>query len=190
MDKRSLKDQDGAMNWEEQFRKWVEAEEENPLSDLPARLIERATRNASRAHGALDKPESWKWIDTHLGSNHSRTAFIVSVFDSKNIKPDIAERFLELAVKEENISNSKWFVRPAVKALGSERVLEILLGYLRSGSNLQKIGAVNAKYWVGPSKGEPALEKLHTEFRDQMRHELDHNLDPEVQRRFLGRVNS
>ncbi|MFJ6630990.1 hypothetical protein ACIQMR_06180 [Streptomyces sp. NPDC091376] len=54
---------------------------------------------------------------------------------------------LRAAVHEPDLSFNRWFVEPALNAFGHRRVQIALLGYLRTGTDLERAGAARAWYW-------------------------------------------
>ncbi|WP_234478704.1 hypothetical protein [Streptomyces sp. MBT65] len=57
------------------------------------------------------------------------------------------EVLLRAAVHEPDPSFNRWFVEPALNAFGHRRVRIALLGYLRTGTDLERAGAARAWYW-------------------------------------------
>lgn len=64
---------------------------------------------------------------------------------------------LRAAVHEPDPSFNRWFVEPALNAFGYRRVQIALLGYLRTGTDLERAGAVRAWYWSALPLRMPAV---------------------------------
>lgn len=71
----------------------------------------------------------------------------------------LLEPLLRAAVYETNPSYNRTFVEPCVRCVGWQKTTQGLLGFLASGSDFEKAGAVNALYWsIGYS--HPALRDI------------------------------
>ncbi|WP_431945337.1 hypothetical protein [Actinacidiphila sp. bgisy167] len=57
------------------------------------------------------------------------------------------DALVKAAVHDPNPSLNRGFIEPALNAFGRGRVRSALLGYLRTGSDLERAGAARAWYW-------------------------------------------
>jgi hypothetical protein len=55
---------------------------------------------------------------------------------------------MRVAVYEPDPSFNRWFIEPALRTCGYQRIWEILLAYLERGTNREKAGAIRAFYWA------------------------------------------
>jgi hypothetical protein len=74
----------------------------------------------------------------------------------------LLEPLLRAAVYDTDLSFNRFFVEPCVRCVGWQKTTQGLLGFLASGSDFEKAGAVNALYWsVGYSN--PAIRSSDIE---------------------------
>lgn len=172
------------MDWETQYRSWLAATQDNHDSDLPERLILRATRKACHEGGPLDTDEAWSWVENSL-RDPKRKWFVAHVFNSRAAPKRLGTRFLEMAVHELNPSANRCFVEPAVYALGAEAIYEALLKYLKSGSPAEKAGAASAFYWVRHDHNNPSQIRAASTLYDEMLVSFVEDEDVDVRRRIL-----
>lgn len=59
----------------------------------------------------------------------------------------LLEPLLRAAVYDTDLSFNRFFVEPCVRCAGWQKTTQGLLGFLASGSDFEKAGAVNALYW-------------------------------------------
>jgi hypothetical protein len=59
----------------------------------------------------------------------------------------LLEPLLRAAVYDTDLSFNRFFVEPCVRCVGWQKTTQGLLGFLASGSDFEKAGAVNALYW-------------------------------------------
>lgn len=155
------------MDWERQFQRWAKAEDENPFDDRPARLIVIETRKAARNGASLDVSEGWRWVEEALEDSDRRT-FLHAVFHRQAAPKHLATIFLQKGVNERNPSANRFFVEPAVRAMGARRVMEQLTKLLLNASENEQGGAVSAAYWVRGDDGEQRYRDAHRRFREAM----------------------
>lgn len=155
------------MTWEEQYERWVKAIDDNPYDDRPERVIVVETRKAARNGGSLDNPEQWEWVESALRDTEARR-FVSAVFHRQAAPSALASTMLTMGVEEENPSNNRLFIEPAVKAMGARRVMNRLLELLRDGSDREKAGAASAAYWVQGDWSQPSYVEARERFRDEM----------------------
>ena len=155
------------MTWEKQYERWAEAIEDSPYDDRPERIIVIETRKASRNGGLLDNPDQWGWVESAL-RDADRRRFVSAVFHKQAAPSALASTMLTLGVEEENPSNNRLFIEPAVKAMGARRVMNRLLELLRDGSDREKAGAASAAYWVQGDRSQPSYVEARARFRDEM----------------------
>ncbi len=172
------------MDWEAQYQAWLIAERDNEWDDRPGRLILRATRKACHKGGDLDNPESWSWVEMALADSQ-RKWFVADVYNSRAAPKILGERFLRMGVAERDPSRNRWFIEPAVQALGPTQACLILLEYLKSGTDAEKAGAASAFYWVQGDREEPGRREAAGQFFDEMLAAFVNNEDVDVRRSIL-----
>lgn len=155
------------MTWEEQYERWVKAIEDNPYDDRPERIIVIETRKGARNGAPLDNPAQWEWVESALRDTNRRR-FVSAVFHKQAAPSALASTMLAMGVEEENPSNNRLFIEPAVKAMGARRVINRLLELLRDGSDREKAGAASAAYWVQGDRSQPSYVEARERFRDEM----------------------
>lgn len=173
------------MDWETQYQAWRREVEENELSDLPERLILRATRKACHAGGVLDTPESWQWANRALDGDDERKWFVAHAFNSYAAPNKLGERFLDLGIAERSPSANRWFIEPAFKTLGSRRVYERLQECLDAGSDLEKAGAASAFYWIRDDRDDPDRKGVAGRVYDSLLRTFVETQSVDVRRRTL-----
>lgn len=155
------------MDWESQFRRWVKAEDDNPFDDRPARLIVIETRKAVRTGASLDASDGWRWVEEAVEDSDRRT-FVHAVFNRQAAPKHLAALFLQKGVNERNPSTNRFFVEPAVKAMGARRVMERLTKLLLNASENEQGGAVSAAYWVRGDDSERHYRDARRRFGEAM----------------------
>lgn len=172
------------MMWEEQFRCWAKAQDENPWDDLPERLIVIETRKAARRAGTLDTPEGWEWVTSALRDGERRT-FVHAVFHRQAVPNHIALLMLTIGIEEKNPSANRLFIEPAVRGMGARRVMNRLAEMLRDGNEDEKGGAVSAAYWVQGDTNELRYREARVRFRDEMLRQFVENESVFVRQRII-----
>lgn len=172
------------MTWEDQFSRWAEAAERDALDDKTERLIVIETRKAARGRGELDNPTGWQWVRAAVG-DPDRRRFVADVFNKQSIPKKLAHLMLEMGVNEPNPSGNRYFIEPAVKALGATYVLRRLKTHLEDGIGFEKAGAASAAYWVRGDAADVDYQRANAEFRDELLRQFIANEDIEVRRRIL-----
>jgi hypothetical protein len=170
------------MTWDEQHRAWRLAREApDGRADEQRVLVD--TRRAMRGGGPLDTEEGWRWLEA-APLDRGRACFLATVCKGQQPSKRLARILVRAGVLERDPSANRWFIEPAVRTLGAERVLEALLGYLRTGTDAEKAGAASARHWV---KGSEAFRSgpVATTFREAMLREFVANPDLDVRRRIL-----
>ncbi|MER7645521.1 hypothetical protein [Streptomyces sp. NPDC126522] len=71
-----------------------------------------------------------------------------------------ADRLIDAAMQDQCRSGINQLVRPLVKSLGHRWTQEQIIGYLRSGTNAQKVGATMAWYFSHPGLRYASREDL------------------------------
>lgn len=155
------------MTWEEQFQRWIKAEDDNPFNDRPVRMVVIETRKAARNGGILDSSSGWDWVSTSL-TDTERQTFLHAVFCRQAVPKHLVPMFFKMGIEERNPSNNRLYIEPVVKAIGAPRVMSQLTDLLRDGTDAEKVGALRAAYWVRDNDDERRYLEAITRFRDEM----------------------
>ena len=171
------------MTWEGQYQAWRAARGVPDDRTKEHRRVLAETRHAMRGGGPLDTEESWRWLDA-APSDRERARFLAIVCMGQQISKRLAYLMVRAGVLERDPSLNGWFVKLAVKTLGAERVCELLLVRLRTGTDAEKAGAASARYWVG---GDEAFWRslVAAAFHEAMLREFVVNRNLDVRRRIL-----
>ncbi len=88
------------------------------------------------------------WFAAAL-ADHDRNRFVLFALRKgpNTAAVPLLEPLLRAAVYETNPSYNRLFVEPCVRCVGWQKTTQGLLGFLASGSDFEKAGAVNALYW-------------------------------------------
>lgn len=160
------------------------AEADNPYDDRPARLIVIETRKAARKGAALDSAEGWAWVGNGLRDRTARI-FVHEVFHQQAAPGHLASVMLTMGIEEQDPSANRFFIEPAVKAMGARRVLKRLTELLRDGSEREKVGAASAAYWVRGDSNDPACREAWARFSDEMLRQFVASESPYVRQRII-----
>lgn len=68
-----------------------------------------------------------------------------------HIPQQLFDSIIRAAVYEPNPSFNRYFIDPCVAQFGNRKVVISLLEHVKTGTNFEKAGAVNALYWALPS---------------------------------------
>ena len=108
--------------------------------------------------------------------------FVATLFFGHPIPEPLRDAMLRAAVLEVDPSFNRYFVAPCVRSFGAHWVLEQLVEYLRHGSNAEKAGAANARYWVLDNRSGEALDTVCDAFREAALLEFIGNENLDVRR--------
>lgn len=176
------------MTWEEQFKRWASAQDENPWNDRPERPILIETRKAARNGGTLDTTEGWDWVTNALRDGE-RCTFVHAVFHRQAAPNHLAPLMLTMGIEEKNPSGNRLFIEPAVRAMGARRVMKRLTEVLRDGTEHERGGAVSAAYWVQGDINEPRYREARVRFRDEMLRQFVENESVFVRQRIISMLS-
>jgi len=99
----------------------------------------------------LDRPLSEtdvQWLTAALADQDRKYFVAFALRQGPNTAAvPLLEPLLRAAVYETNPSNNRVFVEPCVRGVGWQKTTQDLLGFLASGTDFEKAGAVNALYW-------------------------------------------
>ncbi len=163
--------------WDEHYRLWLE-HSHTRRDDADLRM------QAARNRVARNTPDDWRWLTEAL-ADAERKWFVARVFEIHAVPRRLLGPMLRAGVLEPNPSANRAFIEPCVKSLGARRVLEGLLRYLESGTDIEKAGAASALYWVGANPRNEELGDLGERLRCQMLREFVANPDLTVRRRII-----
>lgn len=135
------------------------------------------------------------WVLDQLSNDSldsDTTCFIATLLEFAHGLPEtFFPPLIRAAVYETNPSLNRYFVEPAVREFGTERVAEQLLQMLKSGTNFEKGGAANAIYWVraGSGRDTAPLSDIWQRIRDQLLAEFASNDDTQVRRCIIAKLS-
>ncbi|HJX10931.1 MAG TPA: hypothetical protein VJ733_10565 [Candidatus Binatia bacterium] len=131
------------MIWDALCEQYLSALDSPRFPEAARQLMPKVLKAASAI-----AQEDIDWFERAL-NDERRKWFVPFVLEST---PDFPQALfmpmIHAAVYERNPSANRFFVEPCIGAFGHRRVKEALLGLVRSGSNSEKAGAVNALYWA------------------------------------------
>ncbi|HEU4556229.1 MAG TPA: hypothetical protein VFS20_00220 [Longimicrobium sp.] len=163
--------------WDEHYRLWSEVHRGS--WEQAEELVRAARKRVGR-----NTPDDWQWLAEAL-ADAERKWFVAQVFENHPVPTRLLGPMLRAGVLERDPSANRMFIEPCVSSLGARRVLEVLLGYLETGTDAEKAGAASARYWVGPNPRNEDVEELKARFHCQMLRELVQNPDLDVRRRII-----
>ncbi|MEU1200341.1 hypothetical protein ABZ446_29525 [Streptomyces sp. NPDC005813] len=70
------------------------------------------------------------------------------LLEHAHLPEELFTPLMAAAVHDPDPSFCRWFVEPALYCFGRRRVLEALVEYLRTGTDLERAGATRAWYWA------------------------------------------
>lgn len=132
--------------------------------------------------------EDAKWVLLRLSAEHAdpdAIAFVATVLEfARGLSDSFFDPLIHAAINETNPSTNRYFVEPAVREFGFQRVAERLLEVLSNGTNFEKGGAVNALYWarVASHSDQEPYADLRQRIRDKSLTEFVANDDTQVRR--------
>lgn len=85
--------------------------------------------------------------DRQAWVNRARTALRGACRRGVILSEESFDALVKAAVYDPDPSFNRQFVEPALNAFGQRRVQSALLGYLRTGTDLERAGAARAWYW-------------------------------------------
>lgn len=97
----------------------------------------------------------------------------------------LADLMLRLSIEERDPSKNRFFIEPAVKALGARKVISRLIKVLRSGSDVEKGGAASAAYWVRGDADQPSYREVRAKFDDELMRQFVATESTYVQQRIV-----
>jgi len=104
-------------------------------------------------HYALSSQEDITWFRNAL-EHEQQKFFVAFVLKEPHTVPEpLYESMMRAAVYERNPSKNNAFVKPCVATFGLRRVNETLLKWFEIGSEMEKVGAVQAMYWASLIRG-------------------------------------
>jgi hypothetical protein len=128
----------------EQYERLRESQDKLQSQKLRAAIKEELRRPLSTSDvlwfAAALADEDRKYFGTHF------VTFALKQGPNTAAVP-LLDPLLRAAVYETNPSYNRWFVEPCVRCVGWQKTTQGLLGFLASGSDFEKAGAVNALYW-------------------------------------------
>ena len=122
----------------------------------------------------LSASENWSWEEHQQLNNwlskqlaHSqRKWFVTSFFSVVSLPDELFDAMIKAGVLEKCPSSKRAFVEICLKHQGLQAVLESLVNFVKVGSNTEKAGAIQARYWATDFKNDSALKPLKLEFRE------------------------
>jgi hypothetical protein len=165
------------MTWDEHYRLWKEVLDK-PGQEAHLRM------QAARKRVSKNSQDDWLWLKESL-SDPERKGFVALVFKFQPVPKRLVPSMLLAGVLTKNLSFNRWFIEPCVRSFGSRRVLEELLRYFDSGTNVEKAGAASAFYWVGGNPRNEELDDVILSIRCRMLREFVDNADLQVRRRII-----
>lgn len=132
--------------------------------------------------------EDEKWVLLRLSAEHAdpdTNTFVATVLEfTRGLADSFFDPLIHAAIYETNPSTNRYFVEPAVREFGFQRVAEQLLEVLSNGTNFEKGGAVNAFYWarVASHSDQEPYTDLRQRIRDKYLTEFVTNDDTQVRR--------
>lgn len=145
-------------------------------------LIEIRSKTIKQLHAAA---ENWGWeehqqLNTWFSKQlaHNQKKWFVAAFFSIVALPDeLFDVMIMAGVLEVCPSSNRTFIEICVKHQGLRAVLQSLVHYVRVGSNAEKAGAIQARYWASDFKNDSTLKRLKLEFRELILDEFIENND-------------
>ncbi|UCH21781.1 MAG: hypothetical protein JSU83_00485 [Deltaproteobacteria bacterium] len=167
------------MTWDEHYQLWSEARK-RPGPDAHLRMQE------ARKRVGKNNPDDWLWLKESL-SDSERKRFVGEVFKFQPVAKRLFASMLYAGVMERDPSRNRAFIDPCVRSFGARRVLEELLRFLCSGTDIEKAGAASAFLWAwgGGNPRNEEVDDLIRRFRFQMLREFVTNDDLQVRRRII-----
>ena len=123
----------------------------------------------------------WEWLRRALDDPRHKF-FVATLFFDHPVPEPLRDAMLRAAVLEVDPSFNRCFVTPCVRSFGAHWVLERLVEYLRHGSNAEKAGAANARYWVMDNPFGEALDAVCDAFQEAALLEFIGNENLDVRR--------
>ncbi|MFI9307639.1 hypothetical protein [Streptomyces triculaminicus] len=108
--------------------------------------FEKCLADVVRSLGLVVAPESEEG-DFRNWQHHARAALRDTCHRGLTLSEESFDVLLKAAVHDPDPSFNRQFVEPALNAFGHRRVRIALLGYLRTGTDLERAGAARAWYW-------------------------------------------
>ncbi|UCV04947.1 hypothetical protein [Dechloromonas denitrificans] len=161
------------MDWNEHFAAWLQVVN-NPGPE------EHLQMQAARKRVKNNSPSDWSWLAEGVGEPNKKL-FVAQVFQRQPLPKRLFKPFLLAGVLEKNPSANRYFIEPCVRSFGTQAVNEVLLQYLKEGTNEEKAGAASAMYWV---RGEQS-DEVRAQIREVFLQEFVANKDIEVRRRIV-----
>lgn len=122
---------------------------------------------------------------SNAGAGTDSKAFVAALLAGAQFLPQsLFEPLIRAAIYDINPSTNRWFVEPAVREFGFNKVAERFLEYMNDGTDFEKGGAVNALYWarVAARDDQKANAGLLQRIRDKYLTEFVSNVNVQVRR--------
>jgi hypothetical protein len=148
------------MHWEALCTQYLTARGSPDFDEVEQRHMAELTPNVAHL-----TPSDIAWLVAAV-TDAQRKWFVAFVCTLTPTLPDtLFAPLLQAAIYERNPSFNRWFVEPCIRAFGHRRVITALLDVVETGSDFEKVGAVNALYWASIPlvfKGTaPSFDKEH-----------------------------
>jgi len=171
---------------------WLRIRKNSPKNFTPKTQSEwRKSLNAQRSialKGIASAVKHWEWKD-HLRLNvwfsealsHSdKKWFVVDLFSIGILPNSLFKDMLMAGVLERNPSANRVFIEVCIKHRGLKSVLELLIHYIKYGSNIEKAGAIQARYWATHNCLNEDIDDLKLKFKSLVLDEFIQNEDVSV----------
>lgn len=177
------------MDIEEYYEDWLRIRKNPPENFTPKKQFAwRKSLKAQRSialRGIASAVEHWEWKD-HLRlnvwfsealSHPDKKWFVVDLFEIGILPGSLLKDMLMAGVLERNPSANRAFIEVCIKHRGLRSVLELLIHYIKYGSNIEKAGAIQARYWATHNYFNEDVDDLKLQFKSLVLEEFIENED-------------
>jgi len=171
---------------------WLRIRKKPPKNFTPKTQSEWSkSLNAQRSialKGIASAVKHWEWKDhsrlnvwfSEALSHPDKKWFVVALFNIGILPNFLFKDMLMAGVLERNPSANRAFIEVCIKHRGLKSVLELLIHYIKYGSNTEKAGAIQARYWATNNYLNEDIDGLKLQFKSLVLDEFLQNEDVSV----------
>lgn len=128
---------------------------------------------------------NWTWENhSHLNgifskmlSHPQRKWYALDLFSVARLPDALFKDMFMAGILEENPSANRGYIEICIREKGLKHVLSLLIHYIKYGKNVEKAGAIQARYWATNNPRNENVDDLKMEFKELILDEFVKNDD-------------